>query len=156
LAFFHFSGFGLFETACGQIWPFKFFGPGNPANLIIGWVVFVSRFPQSSCSHSLVFNTFPLENHNFLGPALTFEFCILVLASFLDLGELMHLRSAWIFDGKHWTETDEMSVARANPACSLVEMDDEEVRSFNSLKYEYRNNFWRYGSFQIETCPCRC
>jgi len=27
--FFTFLGFGLFETAYGQIWPFLFFGPGN-------------------------------------------------------------------------------------------------------------------------------
>jgi hypothetical protein len=31
LTFFHFSGFGLFETAYDQIWPFNFFEPGKPA-----------------------------------------------------------------------------------------------------------------------------
>ncbi len=30
LAFYHFSGFGLFETPYGQIWPLKFFEPSNP------------------------------------------------------------------------------------------------------------------------------
>jgi hypothetical protein len=34
---------------------------------------------------------------------------------------------AWIFDGKDWHNITHMSVARDQPACSLVEMDDGEV-----------------------------
>ncbi len=34
---------------------------------------------------------------------------------------------AWIFDGKDWRNIAPMSVARDQPACSLVEMDDGEV-----------------------------
>ncbi len=30
VVFFHFSGFGLFETAYGQIWPYKFFWTWQP------------------------------------------------------------------------------------------------------------------------------
>jgi len=40
LAFFHFSGFGLFETTYGQIWPFEFFLDLTTLNQII--VIFSS------------------------------------------------------------------------------------------------------------------
>ena len=35
LSFINFWGFGLFETAYGQIWHFNFFGPGNPGSVHI-------------------------------------------------------------------------------------------------------------------------
>ena len=37
------------------------------------------------------------------------------------------LDRAWIFNGESWKEIAPMSVVRDRPACSLVEMDDEEV-----------------------------
>ena len=35
---------------------------------------------------------------------------------------------AWIFDGQEWFSIRNMSIVRDDPACSLVEMDDGEVR----------------------------
>ncbi len=35
--FFIFQDLDFFETAYGQIWPFNFFGPGNPGLLALWW-----------------------------------------------------------------------------------------------------------------------
>jgi hypothetical protein len=44
-----------------------------------------------------------------------------------DIGGGTYFDRAWIFDGKDWHKIAPMSVARDQPACSLIEMDDGEV-----------------------------
>jgi hypothetical protein len=44
------------------------------------------------------------------------------------IGSETYFDRAWIFNGKDWLSIAPMSVARDQPACSLVEMDDGEVR----------------------------
>ena len=45
------------------------------------------------------------------------------------VGGLFH-NQAWIFDGKVWNSIGKMSIVRDDPACSLVEMEEGEVRIY--------------------------
>jgi hypothetical protein len=51
-----------------------------------------------------------------------------------NIGGAVVLSKSFIFDGKEWTELASMSVPRANPSCTLVDMDDGEV-TFYSLQF---------------------
>ena len=44
-----------------------------------------------------------------------------------NLGGGVVSSKSFMFDGKEWTELAPMSSPRANPACTLVDMDDGEV-----------------------------
>ena len=49
-------------------------------------------------------------------------------SNFDNLGGGVNLRQGFLFDGNTWKETKTtMSEDRLSPACSLVQMDDDEV-----------------------------
>jgi hypothetical protein len=59
-----------------------------------------------------------------------------------NVGGGVVLSKSFIYDGNKWTELAPMSVPRANPACSLVDMDDGEV------------TFCIYGQFHYQSQMC--